>query len=129
LLAEFARTGDVPDVAVLIAAYREEDAAGRALALRSLKFSASSDARAIFEEALRDGSDDERAAAVEALAFSGPRESLVAALSDGVDAIAARAALGYVGSRDRADYHLALGPFVDRARIDALLSLLAGYLE
>jgi len=63
------------------------------------------------------------------LTLCGPRESLVTALSDGVDAIAARAALGYVGSRERADYHLALTPFVDSARIDGLLSLLAGYLE
>lgn len=129
LLAEFARAGCAPDEAVLIAAYRQEDAVGRALALRGLKLRTSSDVRAIFEEALREGSDDERAAAVEALTLCGPRESLVTALNDGVDAIAARAALGFVGSRERADYHVALTPFVDSARIDTLLALLAGYLE
>jgi hypothetical protein len=129
MLAEFARANGVADEAVLVAAYREEDAAGRALALRGLRRRTSGEARAIFEEAIRDGTDDERAAAVEALAACGPRESLMPALTDRVDAIAARAALGYVRSRERADYHLALAPFVDAARIDALLSLLAGYLE
>jgi hypothetical protein len=127
LLAELAAAG-APET-VFIAAYREEDAAGRVLALRGLQQCRSDDARSICEEALRDGTDDERALALEALAAAGARDSLAAALADPVDAIAARAALAFVGTRERADYRLALGPYVDPARIDVLLTLLAGYLR
>jgi len=115
--------------AVLLAAYAEEDADGRALALRSLLRQHCAGARDVFVDALRVGSDDERSFAVDALVAIGDRDALPPALCDRVEAIAARAAFGYVGSYSRADYAAALDPFVDRARVEAILTLLAGVVQ
>jgi hypothetical protein len=129
LLVELATAPGADAEPILIAAYREEDATGRAVALRCLKQVRSEATLALFAEALTKGTDEERAIAVDALASNGTRDVLAAALSDRVDAIAARAALAYVGSRNRADYAAALAPFLERARIETLLALLAGYVE
>jgi hypothetical protein len=129
LLAELAADGGAAPESVFIAAYREEDEAGRVLALRALKRYRSPEARAVCEEALRVGRAAERAAAVDALAAAGAKESLTAALRDPVDAIAARAALAFVATREPADYRFALESHVDPVRADALLALLAGYLR
>jgi hypothetical protein len=129
LLVELAAAPGGDAEPTLIAAYREEDATGRAVVLRCLKQVRSEAALALFAEALTKGTDEERAIAVDALASNETRDVLAAALSDRVDAIAARAALAYVGSRNRADYAAALAPFLERARIETLLALLAGYVE
>ena len=129
LLASFTRSGAaaVPE-APLCTAYREEAAAGRILALRALANANGEFASEIVREAARYGSDEERTIAIDALADCGDREALAIALSDRVDAIAARAALGYVGTFERADYERALAPLVAKARLDAILALLAGIL-
>jgi hypothetical protein len=129
VLAELAGGEAAAPESVFIAAYREEDEPGRLLALRALAHFRSARVRAICEEALRVGQAAERAAAVDALTAAGARESLSVALRDPVDAIAARAALAFVATREPADYRLALEPYVDPVRIDALLALLAGYLR
>jgi len=115
--------------AVLLTAYAEEDADGRVLALRSLLRHRCAGAREVFVDALCVGSDDERSFAVDALVAIGDRDALPPALSDRVEAIAARAAFAYVGSYSRADYAAALEPFIDRARIEAIMALLAGVVQ
>jgi hypothetical protein len=114
------------DEAILSRAYREENAAGRVLALKALAHARGENSREVFLEALRRGGDDERALAIDALAERGERGALIEALSDRVEAIAARAALAYLPGRSRAEYEVELTPFVDRARLDAILGLLAG---
>jgi hypothetical protein len=114
---------------LLAAAYREEDCRGRLLALRAIRIAALPSAYAIFADALHVGSDEERSFAVDALLAMHRPEAITPAFSDRVDAIAAQAALGYVGSQRRADYLRALEPFVDRARIESILGLLAGIVE
>jgi hypothetical protein len=128
LLARMAADSGDSKEAVLAVAYREEDAAGRLLALRALLTGGyGAGATAIFEEALRVGTDEERAFAVDALAACGAREPLVQAFGDRVEAIAAKAALAYVETSDADDYRRALAPHVEAARIAAILALLAGY--
>jgi hypothetical protein len=117
---------DTSNEAALLAAYREEDADGRLLALQSLVRCRFSGARESLVHALRLGSDEERAFAVDGLVTLGDRASLGVATADRVDAIAARAALGYVASEKREDYAAALAPFLDDRRIEMILSLLAG---
>jgi hypothetical protein len=99
------------------------------LALQALVRCRFAGARESLVDALRLGSDDERAFAVDSLVALGDRASLDIALSDRVDAIAARAALGFVGSDRRADYAAALAPHLDARRIEAILGLLAGVLR
>jgi hypothetical protein len=115
--------------AALLAAYREEDADGRLLALQSLVRCRFAGARESLVDALRLGSDEERAFAIDGLVALGERASLGIALADRVDAIAARAALGFVASDRRSDYIPALAPFLDERRIEAILGLLAGVLR
>jgi hypothetical protein len=114
---------------VLCAAFREETAAGRLLALRALVRGSAAGTHAIFIEALRRGADEERALAVDVFGERGDRAALVEALSDRLDAIAARAALACFGMSSRADLERALTPLVDRARSDAIVGLLAGVLQ
>jgi hypothetical protein len=114
---------------VVARAYDEEDGEGRTIALRVLLRNFPQAGRAAFIEALRVGSDDERAIAVDGLTAIGAREELTPAFADRVDAIAAKAALAYVGTFMRADYAAALSSYVDEARIDAILKLLAGIVE
>jgi len=83
---------------------------------------------AVITHVMRNGTDRERSLAVDGLAAAGCREALVPALNDRLDAVAAKAALAYVGTNRREDYRVALAPFVDEARVEALLALLAGYL-
>jgi len=116
-------------VDVLTQAYREEDAEGRVLVLHALARRFPRDAVDTFIDALKVGTDEERAVAVDALAAAHRPDALVAAFSDRVDAIAARAAFAYVGSNVRADYVAALGPNVDAPRLAAILALLAGFIE
>lgn len=113
----------------LVTAYREEDVEGRLLALRALASGGHAQARAALVDALRVGSDAERSFAIDALIAANERAEITPAFSDRLEAIAAQAALGYVGTRNRADYLTALEPFADRTRIDAILSLLAGIVE
>ena len=115
--------------AVLIAAYHEEDPAGRLLALRALHRGEFPSAREALIDALNVGSDEERAFAVDALLEAGAVDDVTPAFSDRLEAIAARAALGYVGRAARPAYVAALDPFVDQPRIDAILALLAGTIE
>lgn len=130
LLAELVRNrrDDAPEA--LRTAYREEDADGRSLALRALlQYDVDDASHAIFLEALRSGSDDERSIAVDALSDAGDRDALLLALDDRIDAIAAKAALAYVNSSEREAYGRFLGPYLDRGRIETILALLAGFVE
>jgi hypothetical protein len=114
---------------IIARAYHEEDGEGRAIALRVLLRNFPEAGRLAFIEALRIGSDEERAIAVDGLTAIGAREELTPAFADRVDAIAAKAALAYVGTFTRADYANALSAYIDRARIDTILHLLAGIVE
>jgi hypothetical protein len=127
-LRHAAESSDAELEPIVCAAFREEPAAGRLLALRALARRSAAGTRAIFLEALRRGDDDERAFAVDVFGDRGDREALVEALSDRLDAIAARAALACFGTSTRAGLERELAPFVDRARGDAILGLLAGVL-
>jgi hypothetical protein len=128
LLTSFTLPGTTVPEAPLCSAYREEGAAGRILALKALANANGEFALEVVREASRYGSDDERTIAIDVLANRGDREALAAALCDRVEAIAARAALGYVGSFERGDYERALGPLVSKGRLEAILTLLAGIL-
>jgi hypothetical protein len=115
---------------LLALAFREETTEGRALALAALRSrSFSREAIETFTEALVTGSDDERALAVDALSEAGAREHVARGVTDRIDAIAAKAALAYVGTTARDDYRLALSPLIDESRIEAILALLAGVVE
>jgi len=129
LLESCARRIKVVSDAALCAAYRQEDALGRLLALQAIRSSSAPVAHTIFSEALSCGTDDERVCAIDALAALGDRETLSKALSDRVDAVAARAALAIVGQGTREDYYAALVPFVDEARVNTILGLLAGIIS
>jgi hypothetical protein len=128
-LREATRSVDASLAPALQAAYREEEGEGRLFALRALSRGNFAGARDAFVDALHVGSDDERSVAVDALLALGEREAVTTAFSDRIDAIAAQAALGYVATTSRADYFAALEPFVDRGRIELILSLLAGVME
>lgn len=118
------------DIRVLELAISQEDRVGRMLALRALRKTApNQNSLAAFVEILRIGSDDERAFAVDALTTHGTPNDLVPAFDDRVEAVAARAALAYVGSGRRSDYLERLAPFLDTVRIESILILLAGIVE
>jgi hypothetical protein len=97
--------------------------------LRALRGSADSATDRAFVTSLRDGSDEEREYALEALLDRGRTDAVAIALGDRVDALAARAALGLVGSTERKDYVTQLTPLVGAARTEEILCLLAGILE
>jgi hypothetical protein len=124
-LARLVGNADASYERALRAAYEQEDLAGRMIALQALEHVRGDVSRDVLVDAVRRGTDEERVVAVDALASRGDREPLIEALSDRVDAIAARAALGLVGTNVRADFERVLAPHVDRARLDALLALLA----
>ena len=129
-LRSAARLRCVENDSLLARAFREETPIGRTLALVALsRTTGSREAIETFVTALATGTDEERAIAVDALADAGAREDLARALSDRVEAIAARAALAYVGSTAREAYRTALAPIVDDARIESILSILAGVVE
>ena len=125
LAADRARAG----IALLTQAYHEEDARGRLLALRALAALHNRDAIGTFVDALHAGTDDERVAAIDALAAAGARDALTVALGDRVEAVAAHAALAFVQTNVREDYVRGLEPYVDAGRIEAILALLAGFVE
>ncbi len=130
ILVAIARESGRPNASILEAALNQEDSAGRLLALRALaELKPTPRTRAAFIEALRVGTDDERTIALDALATHGQRNDLLPGLRDRVDAIAAQAALTYVGSHRRADYEETLLPHIDAARIESILALLAGVVE
>lgn len=110
-------------------AYFEEDRDGRLLALRVLVARNPANHRAAFVDALHVGTDSERELAVDGLAAGGAVDALPVAFRDRVEAVAARAALAYVGPGDREAYRTALAPHVDEGRIVKLLALLAGVIE
>lgn len=114
---------------VLLDAIGEEDGALRLLALQSLARSRSEGAGDAFAEILVRGSDEERSLAIDALLAIDRREDILAAFGDRVEAIAAKAALAYVGTRRRDDYLEILDRRVDRPRRNAILTLLAATLE
>ncbi len=128
VLARRFRAEDGAYEPALCAAFTEEDARGRILALRALGALQGPASLAVLVGALNDGTDDERSAALDSLATRGERSALAGALTDRVDAIAARAALAIVNSGDRGDYERMLGPLVDHARLETLLGLLAAVL-
>lgn len=120
---------DAP-ITILELAYAQEDRDGRLAALRAISRRHPTErTRATLAEALRCGTDEERSLALDALARHGRRDDYIVALGDRIDAIAARAALGFVGSYERRDYPAALEPYLDTARIETLLGLLAGIVE
>jgi hypothetical protein len=129
ILTDLEKTADAFHERALASAYREEGASGRMLVLRALSRISSPGAHAILTEALNLGSDDERALAVDLLSTAEHRESLVSALHDRVDAIAARAALAYVRSNRRSDYEMLLSTRLDERRLETILALLGGILE
>jgi hypothetical protein len=116
--------------ALLARAFREETPMGRGIILAALRTAhLSPEATGILTEALDTGSDEERDAAIDALSEAGAREEVARGLTDRIEAIAAKAALAYVGTTARDDYRVALAPFVDDARIEAILGMLAGVVE
>ncbi len=129
LLARIRRGEQDAPYDTLVSAYQQEDAEGRNLALSALARRFPYDGIALFVDALATGNDGERAIAVDALVAAGQRQALTTALDDRVEAIAARAALAFVGTTVRADYVAALGTLVDEARLGAILGLLAGLVE
>ena len=129
LLERFVRHPGNVSSDTIARAYREEEGNGRTIALRVLLRNFPHAGRASFIEALRVGSDEERAVAVDGLTAIGARDELTPAFSDRVDAIAAKAALSYVGTFDRAHYREQLSEFIDGTQIDAILRLLAGIVE
>ncbi len=129
ILADLQRTADSSHERALTCAYKEEDAIGRAMALRGLACVSTDGSHAILADALSLGSDDERALAVDLLSRGDDRESLIPALHDRLDAIAARAALAYVRSNRRSDYASVLSSHVDERRLEIILALLGGVLE
>jgi hypothetical protein len=128
-LARLTTAGNPEDEALLVCAYREEDAGGRLIALRAICAARLDVAHDLCVDALHVGSDEERSLAIDALLASGRRDAVTPAFSDRLDALAAQAALGFVGSQQRADYVAALSPHVDRTRLEAILGLLAGIVE
>lgn len=98
-------------------------------ALRALTAEPLPEGQAALEEALRSGNDAERFAAIDGLARLGLREHLATALSDRVEAIAAKAALAFAGSRRPSEVRAALLPYVDEVKLEAILTLLAGMTE
>ena len=129
LLERYARGTLTTDVETLLRAHREEDADGRRLALRALAKHHARAGIAAFDDALRTGTDDERAIAIDGLVAANARDRVRTLLHDRVDAIAARAAIAYVGSNRRDDFVAALAPLLDDVRVATLLALLAGYIE
>lgn len=118
--------GDV----LLARVFHEETTTGRKVALAAFnRECASAAAVDTFVAALTTGSDEERSLAIDALAEVGAHEEIARALNDRIDAIAAKAALTYVGTTARNDYRAALAPFLDDTRIDTVLELLAGVVE
>lgn len=115
--------------AILAAIAREEDGELRMLAFRSLIAHRYAEGRAVFREALRDGSDGERSLAIDGLARLGAIDDLREAFSDRVEPLAAKAVLLFAASRDRRNVVDALDDSVDPARRDAILKLLAGVLD
>jgi hypothetical protein len=113
----------------LLQALDEEDGELRVLALRALTRAPTPAAGDAFADALLRGSDDERAVAVDGLLALGRRAELLAAFEDRVEAVAAKAALAYVGTRRRDDFRDVLDAHVEPSRRDAILALLAGSLE
>jgi len=119
-----------PDVSrTLISAYQQESTPGRILALRALRTSNDENVEDVYIDAIHVGTDEERALAVDVLIARGRTDELAGVLHDRIDAIAAVAALGYVGSRRRDQYFEKLAPHIDRARIENILILLAGIVE
>jgi hypothetical protein len=129
LLERAVRDRELLSGEVAALAYRQEDGACRTLALRVMLRHFPHAGRAIFIEALRVGSDEERAIAIDGLATVGARDELGRGVGDRVDAIAAKAALAYVGTLDRADYRVELSAFIDATQIETILKLLAGIVE
>lgn len=130
LLSSFGRQSLSVDQTILERAVRQEDRGGRMLALRALERRIPNDrTRALFQDMLRTGNDDERAFALDALVTHGMRDDVLVALTDRTDAIAARAALAYIGSATRAVFRETLAPHLDASRIETLLVLLAGIAE
>ncbi len=126
LLHELASRPSADNIrAALARAYEEESGEGRIHALRAL-MRGGYDGRAIFLDALRIGTDEERSIAVDALASVGLRDELIPAFSDRIEAIAAKAVLCYVGTAERDEYRAVLEQYVDSARCEAILGLLAG---
>lgn len=120
--------GDVRERA-LLEALDEEAGELRLVALRSLAQSPPAAGAPAFAEILVHGTDEERALAIDVLLAIEQREALVHAFGDRVDAIAAKAVFGYVGSRRRADYVNLLETRFERPRCEAILTLLAGALD
>jgi len=129
ILERLVREPESAAPALIDLAYRQEDATGRAIALRILLRHFPQDGGAIFVDALRAGSDDERSLAIDGCAAIGAREELLFALNDRIDALAAKAALAYVGTLKRDDYRAHLARYVDAVRIETILRLLAGIVE
>ena len=129
LLERYGRGAASADAETLLRAHREEETEGRIHALRALAKYHATSGIAAFDDALRTGTDDERAIAIDGLVAAGARERVRALLHDRVDAIAAKAAIAYVGSNRRVDFTAALRPLLDDGRVATLLALLAGYIE
>ncbi len=113
----------------LARAYLEEEGDARILALHALISGRFPEGPSIFREALRTGSDIERSLAVDGLAAQGRIDDVLPALEDRIEAIAAKAALAYVGSSSRSVMRETLKAHLSEARIETLISLLAGLRE
>ena len=118
----------VPE-ALLVLACRGEDGRARRLALARLARGPYQGCADTFVEALRSGDDEERSLAIDGLHRLGARDALASAFNDRVDALAAKAALAFVGSRRRLDFVAVLDRYVDPFRRDAILDCLAGLIE
>ena len=114
---------------ILARAYGEEGGPERLAVLRTLIAGDYGEAPEPLRQALRAESDAERLLAIDGLARIGCRDGLGAAFEDRGEAIAAKAALAYAGSRRRLDLVASLAPHVRPARLATIMGLLAGALE
>jgi len=116
--------------AALIGAWFEERGELRTIALRALvKCEETAETVSAFRDAIRNGTDDERAIAIDGLAASGLTREMEIALGDRVDAIVARALLALEPSRCREEHVRRLDRHLEPIRRDAILELLAGVYE
>jgi len=80
----------------------------------------------MLRDALRTGSDAERALAIEGLSRHGLRDELPIALEDPLEPLAAKAALAFAGTTNREQLAAAIKPHITEGRLAAILALLPG---
>jgi len=80
----------------------------------------------MLRDAIRTGSDAERALAIDGLSRHGLRDELPIALEDPLEPLAAKAALAFAGTTNREQLTASIRPHVSEGRLAAILALLPG---